>query len=116
MSLGKDITNLGRESAESSQSAKPSRLVHCAVLKREAEALDRVPYPGELGQRIFSNVSKEGWKQWLERLTMIINENGLSTADPDSIRAIEQHMVGFLFGEGEMGGLPQGFRPPGAKK
>jgi len=47
---------------------------------------------------------------------MIINENQLSTADPASIELIEQHMLGFLFGEGEYGGLPEGFRPPGAKK
>jgi Fe-S cluster biosynthesis and repair protein YggX len=93
-----------------------SRTVYCAVLKREAEGLERPPHPGELGQRIYENVSAEGWRQWLERLTTIINENGLSTADPGSVEVIERHMVGFLFGEGEYGGLPAGFRPPGAKK
>lgn len=93
-----------------------TRLVQCVVLKTEAEGLDKVPHPGELGQRIYENVSREGWQKWLERLTMIINENGLNTADPASIQVIEQHMVGFLFGEGEMGDLPQGFKPPGSKK
>jgi Fe-S cluster biosynthesis and repair protein YggX len=93
-----------------------ARVVQCVVLKREAEGLDAVPHPGELGQRIFENVSKEGWQQWLERLTMIINENGLNTADPASMSVVEQHMLGFFFGEGELGDLPQGFRPPGAKK
>ncbi len=93
-----------------------TRVVQCVVLKREAEGLDKPPHPGELGQRIYENVSKEGWNQWLERLTMIINENGLSSADPRSLELIEQHMVGFLFGEGDMGRTPQGFQPPGAKK
>jgi Fe-S cluster biosynthesis and repair protein YggX len=93
-----------------------ARIVRCAVLKREAEGLDRPPHPGPLGQRIFENVSKEGWKQWLQRLATIINENKLSTADPGSIQVIEQHMLGFLFGEGDMGKLPAGFRPPGGKK
>ena len=93
-----------------------ARVVQCVVLKREAEGLDTVPHPGELGQRIYENVSKEGWQQWLERLTMIINENGLSTADPASLEVIEQHMLGFFFGEGEMGNLPEGFKPPGSKK
>lgn len=93
-----------------------SRIVYCQILKREAEGLDRPPHPGELGQRIFDNVSHEGWKQWLQRLTMIINENGLSTADPKSIDLIEKHMLGFLFGEGELGALPAGFSPPGQKK
>ena len=93
-----------------------SRLVFCAVLKREAEGLERSPHPGELGQRVYENISKEAWGQWLQRLTTIINENQLSTADMDSIRVIEQHMRGFLFGEGGGGALPQGFKAPGSKK
>jgi Fe-S cluster biosynthesis and repair protein YggX len=66
-----------------------SRIVNCVVLKREAEGLDT---------------------------TMIINENGLNTADPGSVEVIEQHMIGFLFNEGDQGNVPQGFSPPGAKK
>lgn len=93
-----------------------ARTVKCVVLGEESEGLDRVPYPGELGQRIFETVSAEGWRQWLERQTMIINENGLSTMDPSSLSVLEQHMVGFLFKEGEMGQVPEGFKPPGAKK
>ncbi|MCR4302113.1 MAG: oxidative damage protection protein [Sulfuricaulis sp.] len=93
-----------------------ARTILCAVLKREAEGLERPPHPGALGQRIFENVSKEGWKQWLARLATIINENKLSSADPGSIKVIEQHMVGFLFGEGDMGQLPAGFQAAGAKK
>ena len=93
-----------------------SRTVNCVVLKREAEGLDTIPHPGPLGERIYENVSAEGWQQWLQRLTMIINENGLNTADPASLQVIEQHMLGFLFGEGEAGGTPEGFTAPGAKK
>ena len=93
-----------------------TRVIQCVVLKREAEALEAPPHPGELGERIFESVSQEGWQKWLEQLTMIINEYGLSTADPRSMELIEQHMVGFLFGEGDAGGKPQGFQPPGAKK
>ncbi|MBL4783754.1 MAG: oxidative damage protection protein [Porticoccaceae bacterium] len=84
--------------------------VQCVVLKTESEALDVAPHPGELGEKILANVSKEGWSKWLERLTMIINENGLSTADVESIQLIEAHMKGFFFGEGEMGQLPSGFQ------
>ena len=78
------------------------RLVECVVLKQSAEGLDSPPYPGTLGERIFENVSKDGWQQWLERLVLIINENQLTTADPDSLNFIEQHMLGFLFGEGDL--------------
>lgn len=93
-----------------------SRIVHCVVLKREAEGLDTVPHPGSLGERIYENVSREGWQKWLERLTMIINENGLNTSDTSSVEVIEKHMIGFLFNEGDLGQTPEGFQPPGAKK
>lgn len=92
------------------------RMVECVVLKRKAEGLDKPPHPGELGERIYQHVSREGWRQWLERLVMIINENGLSTADPKNLSLIEQHMRGFLFGEGDYGQLPAGYRAGGGKK
>lgn len=92
------------------------RKVFCQVLKQEAEGLDAPPHPGDLGRRVYENVSKEGWRKWLERLTMIVNENAMSTADPATIGIIEQHMLGFLFGEGDLGGLPAGFNPQGGKK
>ena len=93
-----------------------ARMVDCVVLKRQAEGLESPPHPGDIGRRIYENVSKEGWQQWLQRLQMIINENQLNTADPMSIELIEKHMLGFFFDEGDYGGLPQGFRAAGAKK
>jgi len=92
-----------------------SRIVYCQHLNKEAEGLEFVPMPGDLGIRIYENISNEGWTKWLERLTSIINENGLNTADPASIQIIEQHMLGFLFKEGEMGSLPEGFQAKGGK-
>ena len=90
-----------------------AKIVQCVVLKREAEGLEKPPHPGDLGVRIYENVSKEGWTQWLERLTTIINENGLTTADPQNLETIEKHMIGFLFGEGDYGNLPAGFQAAG---
>ncbi len=92
-----------------------TNIVNCVVLKREAEGLDTPPLPGDTGIRVYENVSKEGWSQWLERLTIIINENGLSTADLKSVEMIEQHMLGFLFQEGDHGQMPQGFQAGGKK-
>jgi len=92
-----------------------NNLVQCVVLHVQAEALDSPPHPGEIGMRIYENVSKEGWKQWLERLTVIINENGLSSADPKNIQLIERHMLGFFFGEGDYGSMPAGFQSGGEK-
>ena len=87
------------------------RTVHCKVLKRVAEGLPKSPYPGELGERIYNNISKEAWGDWLQRLVLIINENRLSTADPKHVKLIEQHMLGFLFDEGALGTIPDGFAP-----
>jgi Fe-S cluster biosynthesis and repair protein YggX len=66
-------------------------MVECVVLKREAEGLEAPPHPGEIGRRIYENVSREGWTEWLQRLQMIINENQLNSADPRSLDIIEQH-------------------------
>ncbi len=90
-----------------------TRMVECVVLKTKAEGLDNPPHPGDLGLRIYENVSKEGWKKWLERLTIIINENGLSTADVRNLELIEQHMLGFFFDEGDYGQMPAGFNAGG---
>jgi Fe-S cluster biosynthesis and repair protein YggX len=91
-------------------------MVQCVVLKTEAEGLDAPPHPGSLGVRIYENVSKEGWNQWLERLTTIINENGLNTADTKNIELIEKHMAGFFFDEGDYGQAPAGLQAGGGKK
>ena len=93
-----------------------ARMVHCVVLGHESEGLDVPPHPGKVGRRIYENVSREGWREWLQRLQMIINENQLNTADPESVALIEKHMLGFFFDEGDYGGLPMGFRTAGAKK
>ena len=93
-----------------------SRTVFCVVLQQEAEGLDSPPHPGELGQQVYQHVSKQGWAQWLQRLAAIMNENRLSTADPKTLELIEQHMRGFLFGEGNLGQLPAGFTPQGKGK
>ena len=88
-----------------------TRTVHCVKLGREAEGLDRPPYPGELGQRIFENVSKEAWKQWLAHQTMLINENRLSPLDPKTRPFLEAEMQKFLFGGGAE--KPAGYVPAG---
>ena len=77
-----------------------TRMVNCVKLEKEAEGLERPTYPGELGQRIFENVSKEGWQEWLKFQTMLINENRLSPVDPKSRKFLEAEMEKYFFGEG----------------
>ncbi|MEJ2106885.1 MAG: oxidative damage protection protein [Acidiferrobacteraceae bacterium] len=90
-----------------------SRMVHCVKLGKEAEGLDFPPYPGELGKRIFENVSKEGWQLWLNHQTMLINEYRLNPLDPKARKMIEEQMEQFFFGEGAE--VPPDYQPPAAK-
>ncbi len=77
-----------------------ARMVKCIKLGREAEALDFPTYPGELGKRIFDNVSKEAWKQWLEHQKMLMNENRLNLADAKARKYLAEQMEKHFFGGG----------------
>ena len=90
-----------------------ARTITCVMLGEGAEGLDYAPYPGELGQRIYDNVSQEAWKLWLEYLKMLINEDRLTPANPESQEIIAQQMEKFFFGEGAA--LPPGYVPPQKK-
>ena len=87
-----------------------SRVVHCVVLKREAEGLERLPYPGELGRRIYENVSREAWARWLQQQTMLINEYRLTPIEPKARKFLETEMEKFFFGSGSQ--APEGYQPP----
>jgi Fe-S cluster biosynthesis and repair protein YggX len=87
-----------------------SRTVNCVVLKQPAEGLDYAPYPGELGQRIFDNVSKQGWQQWLKHQTMLLNEYRLSPIEPKARKFLVAEMEKFFFGTGSE--KPAEFVPP----
>jgi len=89
-----------------------TRMVQCIKLGREVEGLDRQPYPGDLGKRIFDNVSKQAWQDWLRHQTMLINENRLSPMDPKARKFLEEQMDRFFFGEGA--DLPPDYKPPEA--
>ncbi len=86
------------------------RMVQCVYLNKEAEGLDRPPYPGELGKRIWQNISKEAWQLWLRHQTMLINEYRLSPIDPKARKFLEEEMEKFLFG-GEAT-QPEGYVAP----
>ena len=86
-----------------------SRTVNCVKLNKEAEGLDRAPYPGELGKRIFDNVSKEGWQMWLQQQTMLINEYRLTPIEPKARQYLEEQMEAFFFGQGA--DTPEEYRP-----
>ena len=88
-----------------------ARMVNCVKLGHEAEGLDRPTYPGELGKRIFENVSKEAWQGWIKHQTMVINENRLNLADASARKMLAEQMEQYFFGDGEAP-VVQGYVPP----
>ena len=89
------------------------RMVRCVKLDREAEGLERPPYPGALGQRIFENVSKEAWQGWVAHQTRLINEYRLALADPKARKFLVDEMEKYFFG-GEL--AQTGYVPPPESK
>ncbi|MGE4659369.1 MAG: oxidative damage protection protein [Arenicellales bacterium] len=87
-----------------------SEKIQCVVLNRLAEPLGTAPWPGDLGQRILREVSREGWQQWLSRQTMLMNEQRLSPINPEHRAYLEAQMTAFLFGDG--GDQPEGWVAP----
>ena len=87
-----------------------ARMVQCVKLGHEAEGLDFPPYPGELGKRIYENVSKEAWQGWLKHQTMLVNENRLNLADSRARKYLLTQMENYFFGEGA--DQPAGYVPP----
>lgn len=90
-----------------------ARKVKCVKLGREADGLDYPTYPGELGKRVWENVSKEAWQMWLGHQTMLMNENRLNPLDPKARKFLEAEMEKYFFGAGSQ--LPSGYVPPSSK-
>ena len=89
-----------------------ARTVQCIHLKKQADGMDYAPYPGELGKRIYNQVSKEAWALWKKHQTMLVNENRLNLADQRARQYLARQMELFFFGEGVE--QPAGYVPPSA--
>ena len=89
-----------------------ARMVNCVKLGRELPGLERQPYPGELGKRIYENVSQQAWELWMQHSVILINHYGLSLGDPQARQFLEEQMEEFFFGEDAQ--MPEGWTPAGA--
>ena len=89
-----------------------SRMVFCVKQQRETEGLGFIPWPGALGKRVFDNVGKAAWQEWLAHQTMLINENRLSPLDPKHRAFLQAEMEKYFFGEGSA--APAGYVAPDA--
>ena len=85
------------------------RTVYCVKLGRELPGLEKPPFPGELGLRIYENVSAEGYALWQPHMTILINHYGLNPADPDTRRILREQMEEFFFGADAQ--MPEGWMP-----
>jgi Fe-S cluster biosynthesis and repair protein YggX len=101
------------KSAEAAAPRSGAHMVQCVKFGKLMEGLDRVPWKGEIGKRIYDNVSKEAWKMWIEHSKMVMNEYRLNPLDPQSQKIMEEQMEQFFFGEGAK--LPEGYVPQRAK-
>lgn len=89
------------------------RTVFCQKFQKDMPGLDAPPWPGELGQRVFDNVSAEAWKMWEERMKMILNEYRLMPWQKEAQELIRKQMEDFFFGE--EAALPPGYVPQQSK-
>ena len=83
--------------------------IMCKKLNKEADALDYLPYPGDLGKKIQETICKEAWEQWVSHQTMLINEMRLTPVEPKARKFLEEEMEKFFFGEGSE--VPKEFKP-----
>ena len=90
-----------------------ARTVFCVKFRKELPGLDEAPWPGELGQRIYDNVSRDAWKLWEDRMKMILNEYRLMPWQKEAQDLIARHMEDFFFGEGSA--LPPDYVPQQTK-
>ena len=84
--------------------------LYCIKLNKELEGLERAPYPGELGKKILSSVSKEAWQMWLDHQTMLINENNLNLFEESSQKYLKDQMEKYFFSDNDLDKI-QGYIP-----
>jgi Fe-S cluster biosynthesis and repair protein YggX len=96
----------------SEPTADAPRMVDCVKIGRLLPGLPQPPFPGELGKRIYDNVSAEGYALWQPHMTILINHYALNPADPDTRKILREQMEEFFFGQDAR--LPEGWVPPGA--
>ncbi len=87
------------------------RLVQCVKLGKELPGLEKQPFPGALGERIYENVSAEAYDLWLPHMTTIINHYGLNPADPETRQMLRNEMTAFFFGDAPSEATTDELRP-----
>ncbi|UAJ66116.1 oxidative damage protection protein [Candidatus Schneideria nysicola] len=76
---------------------KKKEKIYCIFMQCQSEKQDFQVYPGKLGKYIYENISKEAWKKWTIRQTIIINEKKLNMLNLTDRNLLEEEMKRFLF-------------------
>ena len=107
MDYGRPVSQVG--GGVTMRGMSTPRIVHCIKLQKDLPGLETPPWPGALGQRIFDNVSAQGWKLWEDRQKMILNEYRLMPWQKEAQELIAKQLEEFFFGDAAM---PPGYVPP----
>jgi Fe-S cluster biosynthesis and repair protein YggX len=105
----KNSANSG-SGASAQPATQTGRMVKCVKFGREMPGLDRIPWKGEIGKKVYDNVSKEAWKLWVEHSKMVMNEFRLNPLDPKAQQIMEEQLNNYFFGDGAK--LPDSYVPP----
>src|SRR4029079_6897131 len=89
------------------------RTVFCVKFQKQLPGLAAPPWPGELGQRVYENVSADAWKLWEERMKMILNEYRLMPFQKEAQELVAKHMEEFFFSDSSA--LPPDYVPEQTK-
>jgi Fe-S cluster biosynthesis and repair protein YggX len=104
------LTHLNGGFPTMADEAQTVRMVKCVKLGKELPGLDRIPWKGDIGKRVYEHVSKDAWKMWVDHSKMLLNEFRLNPMDPNSQKIMEEQMEQFFFGDGSK--PPEGFVVP----
>jgi Fe-S cluster biosynthesis and repair protein YggX len=113
MQMADDSCGPPKPAAPSAVPQPGARIVHCVKFDKDMPGLDRIPWKGDLGKKVYESVSKDACKMWIEHSKMLMNEYRLNPLDPQSQKIMEEQMEQFFFGEGAK--LPAEYVAPKAK-
>lgn len=83
--------------------------VICKKYGKELPAMEKPPFPNELGRQIQANYSQKAWSAWVSLQTMLINEKHLSLFEPEAKKYLNEQRDLFLSGGDHE--KPSGFEP-----
>ncbi|PHN16310.1 oxidative damage protection protein [Candidatus Tremblaya phenacola] len=73
------------------------RSVFCVKVGSMLDGFDMPPFTNKLGVKIYKNVSKKAWNDWLRKQTTLINEYRLNLSNPNVRWFLYGQLSDYLF-------------------